>query len=303
MKKKYLVFLLLLVVFLSDSVCAKTTYSKPTNSVPIQRVTERVTSTCYYYKSTSKSDLIRVEFGRYLTGSVDNGNPSNYSNGFKLKRISTNTFFNIYQNVTGKYDDTYKEMIISSSNCEDILFYESDSAFSWVVLKKENYDDIVYFCSKYSSAVKYCNYAEDGDVANCTSTVTSCDDISSLSSSSGGSYDFTDPDDPDIFEKDANGCPMIIKLPVFFIKKVVFNVLQIFVPIILIVMSNVELVKYVLNPDDKKSASLRKCMNRFIIAVMFFFITTIVSLVLNAVSNTTDIKHTSDWRNCWISIK
>ena len=113
-----------------------------------------------------------------------------------------------------------------------------------------------------------------------------------------------EPHDPDIFEVDENGCPKIVKLPVIFLKKVIFNVLEIFVPILLIVMASVDLVKYLLNPDDdKKHQTLKKCVNKFIIAIAFFFVTTIVTLILNTVAKTTNINNTSSWRNCWVSIK
>ena len=93
-------------------------------------------------------------------------------------------------------------------------------------------------------------------------------------------------------------------LPVVqFIRKGVFPIIQIGIPILLIIMGSIDLGKAVLSSDDKEiKGATGKLIKRAIAAVAVFFVTTIVVLLfgLFASSGTDgDVTGTDDWRDCW----
>ena len=59
------------------------------------------------------------------------------------------------------------------------------------------------------------------------------------------------------------------------------NLLQIFVPIVLIVGLTIEISKLVVNPDDKKSP--KTIINRIIATLIFFFLPMLVDITLDLV--------------------
>ena len=63
------------------------------------------------------------------------------------------------------------------------------------------------------------------------------------------------------------------------------------------------MARAVMANDDKglKDATAR-LIRRFLIAILFFFITTIVSLVITRIAKTTDVEDSDDWKACWIDI-
>lgn len=87
-----------------------------------------------------------------------------------------------------------------------------------------------------------------------------------------------------------------------FIRKGVFPIIQIGIPIILIIMGSLDLGKAVLSNDDKEiKGATSKLVKRAIAAVAVFFIVTLVTLLMSLVS-TSDASNTSgatDWANCW----
>lgn len=100
---------------------------------------------------------------------------------------------------------------------------------------------------------------------------------------------------------DQNLLPMVK-----FIKKGVFPVIQIGIPIILIVMGAIDLGKAVLSSDDKEiKGATSKLVKRAIAAVAVFFIVTIVSLVMGmfdssgASQSGSNVTGTSSWKDCW----
>lgn len=105
-----------------------------------------------------------------------------------------------------------------------------------------------------------------------------------------------------IFETDVSGCPKVLRPIIVFIKKLVFNTLQIFVPILLIVMGTIDFVKATAAMDDKGGKeAISKFIRRIIAAVLMFFIVTIVSLVMNMFAKT-DVGDQSGWQACWNDI-
>lgn len=89
------------------------------------------------------------------------------------------------------------------------------------------------------------------------------------------------------------------------IKKGIFPILQIGVPIILIVLGTLDLGKAVISSDEKEvKAAQSRLMKRCIYAVAVFFVVTIVQLVFNIISTaTSEGTGTMDkWSDCWKSI-
>lgn len=102
---------------------------------------------------------------------------------------------------------------------------------------------------------------------------------------------------------DGQGCPWELRAVVVFLKRVVFNTVQLFVPIILIVMGTIDFVKAVASPDDKgNKEAISKFIKRCLTAIFVFFIGTVVSIVMNMFANT-DVGEKNEWNTCWTSIK
>ena len=238
--------------------------------------------------STKKKELVYY-FEQFSTFYSKNNIPASDTDAEKLEALANGRRINM-EFVNG----TLTKKLVPTNNCEDIYYYGG----KWVVAVPENENYIKEFCKDVNSknAINKVTYYCKGE---CKYTGKKCNEYKDF-----GIYDLSEVEDPDIYEKDENGCYKILKFPIMFIKRIVFNVLQIFIPILLILMASIDLTKYVLNPDDdKKHQTLKKCVNRFIIAIAFFFVTTIVTLILNTVAKTTNINNTSSWRNCWVSIK
>ncbi len=90
-------------------------------------------------------------------------------------------------------------------------------------------------------------------------------------------------------------------LPVIqFIRRGIFPIIQIGIPIILIVMGTIDLGKAVLSSDDKEiKGATGKLIKRAIAAVAVFFVTTIVTLLMGLFSKTTVQGDTTSWQDCW----
>ena len=87
-----------------------------------------------------------------------------------------------------------------------------------------------------------------------------------------------------------------------FIRKGVFPIIQIGIPILLIIMGSIDLGKAVLSSDDKEiKGATGKLVKRVIMAVAVFFVVTIITLVMNLFTNVDDdnIEGTNDWKACW----
>ncbi|MDE5587210.1 MAG: hypothetical protein K2I72_02430 [Bacilli bacterium] len=103
-------------------------------------------------------------------------------------------------------------------------------------------------------------------------------------------------------------CPSDL-VPIFrFLKFGIFPIIQIGIPIILIVMGSIDLGKAVLSSDDKEiKGATGKLIKRAIAAVAVFFITTVVSLLMNMFTNSgaTDsdnVDGTNSWKDCWSTL-
>ena len=84
-----------------------------------------------------------------------------------------------------------------------------------------------------------------------------------------------------------------------FIRKGLFPIIQIGIPILLIVMGTIDFGKAVASSDDKniKEAG-NKFLKRCIAAVVVFFVITIVSLLMGMFSKTS-LGEQKEWKKCW----
>lgn len=95
-------------------------------------------------------------------------------------------------------------------------------------------------------------------------------------------------------------------LPILqFVRRGLFPIIQIGVPILLIVMGTIDLGKAVMSSDDKEiKGATGKLIKRAIAAVAVFFVTTIVSLLMGLfTSSKTGIEGTNTWEECWDEAK
>lgn len=84
-----------------------------------------------------------------------------------------------------------------------------------------------------------------------------------------------------------------------FIKRGIFPIIQIGVPILLIVMGSIDLGKAVMSSDDKEiKGATGKLIKRAIAAVAVFFVVTVVSLLMGMFAKT-DIGQQNAWSKCW----
>ena len=96
----------------------------------------------------------------------------------------------------------------------------------------------------------------------------------------------------------ADSCEGLLPV-VQFIKKGVFPIIQIGIPIILILMGSIDLGKAVLSSDDKEiKGATSKLIKRAIAAIAVFFVVTIVTLLMDIFAKT-DIGEQNQWSACW----
>ena len=83
------------------------------------------------------------------------------------------------------------------------------------------------------------------------------------------------------------------------IKKGLFPIFQLGIPILLILLGTIDLGKAVISSDDKEvKAAQNRLIKRFIYAAAVFFVVTFVTVVMNIVSKGGE-GDTESWANCW----
>ena len=83
------------------------------------------------------------------------------------------------------------------------------------------------------------------------------------------------------------------------IKKGLFPIFQLGIPILLILLGTIDLGKAVISSDEKEvKAAQSRLIKRFIYAALVFFVVTFVSVLMNMVSNG-GVGDTVSWENCW----
>jgi len=169
--------------------------------------------------------------------------------------------------------------IFPSSNCEDIfyLYNKKDSVKMVNSESKFLKETIAGYCRGYGNEVE--QFCHNG---NCKISNPLCG-----GSSSGG--------------VDVGDCPQELRPVIYFVKKIAFNTLRIFIPIVLILMGSIDFIKAVMSNDDKAMKdSVSKFIKRALAAIFMFFIVTIVSAVINMVVDTGVGKN--GWEACWYNI-
>lgn len=83
------------------------------------------------------------------------------------------------------------------------------------------------------------------------------------------------------------------------IRKGLFPIIQLGIPIVLILLGTIDLGKAVISSDEKavkaaQSALIKRC----IYAVAIFFVVTIVTVLMNIVSQGGE-GNTTSWESCW----
>jgi len=94
-----------------------------------------------------------------------------------------------------------------------------------------------------------------------------------------------------------HGLGPIVKI----IRKGLFPIIQIAIPIILIVLGTIDLGKAVIASDDKKIKEAQSMLiKRAVYAIAIFFVATIVAILMGVVA---DYGGNDGWRACWDAAK
>lgn len=92
-----------------------------------------------------------------------------------------------------------------------------------------------------------------------------------------------------------NGLLPLVKV----IKKGLFPIVQLGIPILLIVLGTFDLGKAVISSEEKEvKAAQSRLLKRFLYAALVFFVATIVSVLMSIVSQGGE-GDTTSWENCW----
>ncbi len=91
------------------------------------------------------------------------------------------------------------------------------------------------------------------------------------------------------------------------VRKGIFPIIQIGIPIILIIMGSIELGKAVISSDEKEiKAAQGRLIKKVISAVLIFLLVTIVNIVFSLFSTAgiagdeqNEVSGTNDWWTCW----
>lgn len=104
----------------------------------------------------------------------------------------------------------------------------------------------------------------------------------------------------DLFQISDDVCKGLLPI-VRLIRKGVFPIIQIGIPILLIILGTIDLGKAVISSDDKEVKSAQsRLIKRLLYAVLIFFVTTIVTVVFNLITTAGDDDVTvGDWKACW----
>ncbi|MBR2828462.1 MAG: hypothetical protein IKE70_04450 [Bacilli bacterium] len=99
-----------------------------------------------------------------------------------------------------------------------------------------------------------------------------------------------------------NGLLPIVRI----IRKGIFPIIWIGIPIILILLGTIDLGKAVISSDEKEvKAAQSRLIKRCIYAVLVFFVATLVNVLMNIISSSStdsdDINtiETTSWSDCW----
>jgi len=212
------------------------------------------------------------------------------------KTLSINVFENnegeIIKNVT--YPDgmrqTLSSGIILDEDCSEDIYY---------VYNKRSINFTADTSDKVSNNTTLFNVCRDHDEkqiehfcsGECKYEEMTCSGVTnSISSGSGNS------------NSNSDGCYGLLPI-IKFIRRGVFTIIQIGIPILLIIMGTLDLAKAVISSDEQEiKKATGKFIKRVIYAIAVFFVVTIVTLIMNLVANNTTEENedaNKDWRDCW----
>ncbi len=99
-----------------------------------------------------------------------------------------------------------------------------------------------------------------------------------------------------------DGCRGLLPL-VRVIRRGLYPIVQILIPIVLIIYGIIDLGKAVIASDEKEiKAAQSRLIKRCIYAALIFFVVTLVTVIMDIISNGAD-SDTSSWSNCWNAAK
>lgn len=94
-------------------------------------------------------------------------------------------------------------------------------------------------------------------------------------------------------------CPELLVPIMKFLKKFIFPILQFGVPVVLLLMGMLDFAKGVMaSKEDEIKKGQRTFIRRLMAALSFFFVTTLVVIVMNILGSV-NISGTDLWRECW----
>ena len=94
-------------------------------------------------------------------------------------------------------------------------------------------------------------------------------------------------------------CPELLVPIMNFLKKFIFPILQFGVPVVLLLMGMLDFAKGVMaSKEDEIKKGQRTFVRRLMAALSFFFVTTLVVIVMNILGSV-NISGTDLWRECW----
>lgn len=88
-------------------------------------------------------------------------------------------------------------------------------------------------------------------------------------------------------------------LPIVKMLRNILNIVQIFIPILLILFGTIDLGKAVISSDEKEiKAAQSRLIKRCIYAAAVFFVVLLVTVVMNIVASSGE-SGTTKWKACW----
>ena len=84
---------------------------------------------------------------------------------------------------------------------------------------------------------------------------------------------------------DADHCNIMLVLQILYFLKLGYDILRIFVPILLIIMSGIELFKIITSSEADGKKEYNSVIKKVIAAIIIFSLTTFINMVMNLVPN------------------
>ncbi len=100
-----------------------------------------------------------------------------------------------------------------------------------------------------------------------------------------------------------DGCRGLLPL-VRVIRRGIYPIVQILIPIVLIIYGIIDLGKAVIASDEKEiKAAQSRLIKRCIYAALIFFVVTLVTVIMDIIGNGGSDSDTNSWSNCWNAAK